>query len=85
MDKEVFLGKRESKTVLREPLGTLKTTMGKQCNKNRGMELANHLLKIVANPTLDDDDDDDDSNDDDGYSDSNDDDLFKQTSRHSHS
>ena len=52
VDIEVFLGKRESKTVLREPLGTLTTTTGKQCNKNRGKELANHLLKILANPTL---------------------------------
>ena len=52
VDKGVFFGKRESKTVLREPLGTLTTTTGKQCNKNRGMEIANHLLKILANPTL---------------------------------
>ena len=32
VDKEVFLGKREPKTVLREPLGTLTTTTGKQCD-----------------------------------------------------
>ena len=30
VDKEVFLGMRKSKTVLREPLSTLTTTTGKQ-------------------------------------------------------
>ena len=52
LDKKVFFGKRESKTVLKETLSTLTTTTGKQCNENRGMELANHLLKILVSPTL---------------------------------
>ena len=29
VDKKIFLGKKESKTVLREPLGPMTTTTGK--------------------------------------------------------